>query len=47
MFLEGLDMIGLSLKQRGEIEQFVERYWAQFPWARDVARRTREWLGAT
>ncbi|WP_455286928.1 3-isopropylmalate dehydratase small subunit [Cupriavidus necator] len=47
MFLEGLDMIGLSLKQRGEIEQFVERYWAQFPWARDVARRTRERLGAT
>jgi 3-isopropylmalate/(R)-2-methylmalate dehydratase small subunit len=47
MFLEGLDMIGLSLKQRGEIEQFVRRYWAEFPWAKDVARRTRDRLGAT
>lgn len=44
MFLEGLDMIGLSLKQRGEIEQFAARYWSAFPWTKDVARRTRDRL---
>ena len=47
MFLEGLDMIGLSLTQRDEIEQFARRYWDAFPWARDVARRTRDRLGTT
>ncbi|MEM5432043.1 3-isopropylmalate dehydratase small subunit [Cupriavidus oxalaticus] len=47
MFLEGLDMIGLSLKQRDEIEQFARRYWEAFPWAKDVARRTRDRLGTT
>ncbi|QRQ87045.1 3-isopropylmalate dehydratase small subunit [Cupriavidus oxalaticus] len=47
MFLEGLDMIGLSLKQRDEIEQFARRYWDTFPWAKDVARRTRDRLGTT
>ena len=47
MFLEGLDMIGLSLKQRGEIEQFARRYWDAFPWAKDVSRRTRDRLGTT
>ncbi|MBF6990607.1 MULTISPECIES: 3-isopropylmalate dehydratase small subunit [Cupriavidus] len=47
MFLEGLDMIGLSLKQRDEIEQFARRYWDAFPWMKDVARRTRDRLGTT
>ncbi|WP_423193953.1 3-isopropylmalate dehydratase small subunit [Cupriavidus sp. H18C2] len=47
MFIEGLDMIGLSLKYRAEIEQFAARYWAASPWTRDVARRTRERLGTT
>ena len=40
-------MIGLSLKQRDEIEQFARRYWDAFPWAKDVARRTRDRLGTT
>ncbi|WP_354685176.1 3-isopropylmalate dehydratase small subunit [Cupriavidus necator] len=44
MFLEGLDMIGLSLQQRAEIEQFAGKYWAEFPWTRDVARLTRDRL---
>jgi 3-isopropylmalate/(R)-2-methylmalate dehydratase small subunit len=47
MFLEGLDMIGLSLRQKPEIERFIAAYGAQFPWCRDVARSTRERLGAT
>ncbi|MEI2415392.1 3-isopropylmalate dehydratase small subunit [Orrella sp. JC864] len=45
MFLEGLDMIGLSLRQRPEILRFMQDYWDRYPWNRDVARRTRERLG--
>ncbi|SCU85870.1 3-isopropylmalate isomerase subunit [Cupriavidus necator] len=47
MFIEGLDMIGLSLRQRGEIEQFIQQYRSAFPWTTNVARRTRDRLGAT
>ncbi len=47
MFIEGLDMIGLSLKHRAEIKEFAEKYWCAFPWTKDVARRTRDRLGAT
>lgn len=47
MFLEGLDMIGLSLRQKPEIERFIAEYGARFPWCRNVARNTRERLGAT
>ncbi|REF01868.1 3-isopropylmalate dehydratase small subunit [Cupriavidus plantarum] len=47
MFREGLDMIGLSLKHKSDIERFADRYWADFPWTRNVARRTRDRLGAT
>lgn len=47
MFLEGLDMIGLSLKQREQIEQFAARHGNSFPWMKDVARKTRDRLGST
>lgn len=47
MFIEGLDMIGLSLKHKTDIEQFADRYWSAFPWTKNVARRTRDRLGAT
>ena len=47
MFLEGLDVIGLSLSQRAQIEAFAQQHWAAQPWVRDVARRTRERLGPT
>ncbi|MGO4326934.1 3-isopropylmalate dehydratase small subunit [Cupriavidus sp. 2TAF22] len=47
MFLEGLDIIGLSLKHRGEIEEFVGKYWSSFPWTKNVARQTRDRLGST
>jgi len=44
MLLEGLDMIGASLAHRAEIAVFAQRHWAQQPWVRDVARRTKERL---
>jgi len=47
MFLEGLDMIGLSLKEKDRIGTFIDDYWRRFPWNRDVARQARERLGAT
>ncbi|RZT36866.1 3-isopropylmalate dehydratase small subunit [Cupriavidus agavae] len=47
MFLEGLDMIGLSLRQRADIERFAAQYWQAYPWTKDVARRTRDRLGST
>lgn len=40
MFLEGLDVIGLTLTCRDRIEAFSRTYWAQQPWVRDVAART-------
>lgn len=44
MLLEGLDMIDASLAHRAEIAAFAQRHWAQQPWVRDVARRTKERL---
>lgn len=41
MFLEGLDMIGASLKLKEDITAFSQRHWAQQPWVRDVAARTQ------
>jgi 3-isopropylmalate/(R)-2-methylmalate dehydratase small subunit len=44
MFLEGLDMIGASLAHQAEITDFARRHWAERPWVRDVARRTKQRL---
>ena len=44
MFLEGLDMIGASLVHRAEIATFAERHWAEAPWVRDLAQRTKQRL---
>jgi 3-isopropylmalate/(R)-2-methylmalate dehydratase small subunit len=44
MLLEGLDVIGASLAHRAEIAAFAQRHWAQQPWVRDIARRTKERL---
>lgn len=41
MFLEGLDMIGASLKFEEEIGAFAQRHWDRQPWVRDVATRTQ------
>ena len=47
MFLEGLDVIGLSLTYRDRIDAFAQSHWAQQPWVRDVARRTVDRLHRT
>ena len=44
MLLDGLDMIGASLTYASDIADFTRRHWAQQPWVRDVARRTRQRL---
>jgi 3-isopropylmalate/(R)-2-methylmalate dehydratase small subunit len=44
MFLEGLDVIGLTLTYRDRIDAFAQAHWARQPWVRDVARRTVERL---
>jgi 3-isopropylmalate/(R)-2-methylmalate dehydratase small subunit len=44
MFLEGLDVIGLTLTYRDGIAAFSETHWAQQPWLRDVASRTSKRL---
>jgi 3-isopropylmalate/(R)-2-methylmalate dehydratase small subunit len=40
MFLEGLDVIGLTLTHRDRIEAFSQAHWTQQPWVRDVASQT-------
>lgn len=44
MFLEGLDVIGLTLTYRDRIDAFAQTHRAHQPWVRDVARRTVERL---
>ncbi|WP_137895932.1 3-isopropylmalate dehydratase small subunit [Ramlibacter sp. 2FC] len=44
MFLDGLDMIGASLTYQRAIDAFAKRHWAEQPWLRDVALRTRQRL---
>lgn len=44
MFLQGVDVIGLSLTLQADIDAFAQRHWQQQPWLRDVARRMRQRL---
>ena len=44
MFLEGLDVLGLSLTYQAQIQQFATAHWAQHPWMKDVARTVRQRL---
>ncbi|GAP38550.1 3-isopropylmalate dehydratase small subunit [Piscinibacter sakaiensis] len=44
MFLEGLDVIGLTLASRGRIDAFAQAHWARHPWVQDVASRTADRL---
>lgn len=46
MFLERLDVIGLTLQQRAAIAAFAERHWRQHPWCQNVASQTRQRLQA-
>ncbi len=47
MQLERRDMIGMSLTYQADITNFAQRHWEAYPWLKDVARRTRQQLGAT
>ena len=40
MFLEGLDVIGLTLKYKTEIDAFAQEHWNKQAWMKDVARKT-------
>lgn len=40
MFLEGLDVIGLTLKYKAEIDAFAQKHWNEQAWVKDVARKT-------
>ena len=44
MFLDGLDLIGASLRYDEQISAFAETHWARRPWLKDLARRTHERL---
>jgi 3-isopropylmalate/(R)-2-methylmalate dehydratase small subunit len=44
MFLEGLDVIGLTLKYKPQIDSFAQNHWESQPWVKDVARKTIERL---
>ena len=44
MFLEGLDVIGLTLKYKAQIDTFAQKHWNNQPWVKDVARKTIERL---
>jgi 3-isopropylmalate/(R)-2-methylmalate dehydratase small subunit len=44
MFLEGLDVIGLTLTLQEQIDAFKASHWKAFPWMRDVAHVTRRRL---
>jgi 3-isopropylmalate/(R)-2-methylmalate dehydratase small subunit len=44
MFLEGLDVIGLTLKYKAEIDAFAQEHWNKQPWVKDVARKTMDRL---
>jgi 3-isopropylmalate/(R)-2-methylmalate dehydratase small subunit len=38
MFLEGLDVIGLTLKYQSQIDNFSQLHWNAHPWLNNVAR---------
>jgi len=46
MFLEGLDVIGLTLKYKPQIDAFSQQHWKSQPWVKDVARATIDRLNS-
>jgi 3-isopropylmalate/(R)-2-methylmalate dehydratase small subunit len=46
MFVEGLDLVGSSLAQRGAIAAFEQAHWANQPWLKAVASLTRDRLAS-
>ena len=47
MFLQGVDVIGLTLNHQEEINAFAESHWAGQPWIRDVAKRMKAHLDSS
>lgn len=41
MFLEGLDVIGMTLKHQSAIDTFTTQHWQSQPWVKNVAALTR------
>lgn len=41
MFLQGVDVIGMTLNHQKDIAEFAAKHWASQPWLKDVARRMR------
>lgn len=46
MFLQGVDVIGLTLSYQEEIDAFSKAHWEKQPWLRDVARRMKDRISA-
>ncbi len=46
MFLQGVDVIGMTLSFQSEIEAFAKTHWERQPWIRDVARRMKDQITA-
>lgn len=46
MFLQGVDVIGMTLSYHDEIDAFAKAHWAEQPWIRDVARRMKDRIAA-
>lgn len=44
MFLQGVDVVGMSLSYQSEILAFAQSHWAQQPWLKDVAARMKSQL---
>ena len=44
MYLDNLDVIGLTQQNQGDISAFATHYWQQHPWMHDVALKTRQRL---
>jgi 3-isopropylmalate/(R)-2-methylmalate dehydratase small subunit len=44
LFVDGVDMIGASLREKQAIAAFEQRHWARQPWVKMVASVTRNRL---
>ena len=44
MFLQGVDVVGMSLSYQREILAFAQSHWSQQPWLKDVAVRMKSEL---
>lgn len=46
MFLQGVDVVGMSMTYKSEIVAFAQAHWAQQPWLKDVAVRMKNQLAS-